>query len=436
MRKSFFFLFVFFALARYVDAQEKLTLPDAFTIALKNNYSILVSKNEQQITVNNNTPGNAGLLPSVSLNASGNKAINDTKQQYSNGAPEVNRKGVASDNLSANAVLDWTIFDGFKMFATKNKLSELKVIGELNTKIQIENTLEQIISSYYTIVKQKQLLKASQEAIDIYEERVLIAQTKFEIGSSSKIDLLQAKVDYNAQRSEQLNEQTALRDAKLNLNQLLSRALDAQFDVADTAIPISYHPKLDDLKTSTVSQNNELLSAQRNVNLASFELNEIKSQRYPRIGVNAGYYYAKTDNAASLILLNQNTGPGYGFNISWNIFSGSVVNSRVKNAKLDYQNSTLRLSDIKTQVEANLLSAYQTFESNLELLKLEEENLALAIENVTVSFERYRVGKGTQIELTLAQKSLDDAQNRTVSARYNTKLSETVLMKLNGELVK
>ncbi len=435
MRKLFL-SFIFLTFLHHVNAQEKITLQDAFTIALKNNYSILVSKNESQIAINNNIPGNAGLLPSVSLNALGNKAINDTKQQYSNGAPEVNRKGVASDNLSANAVLDWTIFDGFKMFATKNKLNELQVIGELETKIQIENTLEQIVSAYYSIVKQEQLLKASREAIDIYQERVRIAQTKFEIGSSSKIDLLQAKVDYNAQRSEQLNEQTALRDAKITLNRILAIAVDSQFDVADTTIPISYHPKLDDLKTTIVKQNNELLSAERNVNLASFTLNEIKSQRYPRIGLNAGYYYSKTVNTASLILLNQNTGPGYGFNISWNIFNGSVVNCQVKNAKLDYQNSTLRLSDVRTQVEADLLSAYQTFESNLELLKLEEDNLALAIENVAVSFERYRVGRGTQIELTLAQKSLDDAQNRTVSVRYNTKLSETTLMKLNGDLVK
>jgi outer membrane protein len=420
----------------FVHAQEKLTLPDAFSIALKNNYSILISRNEGEEAANNNIPGNAGFLPSVSMNASGNKAINDTKQQYSNGAPEVNRKKVASDNLSANAVLDWTIFDGFKMFATKKKLSELQTVGELDTRIQVENTIEKIISSYYFIVKQKQLLKASLEAIGIYEERVRIAKTKFEIGSSSKIELLQAKVDYNAQRSEQLNEQTALRNAKITLNQLLSRPTDTEFDVTDTIIPIAYHPSLDDLKASVVKQNNSLLSAERNVNIAAFKLDETRSQRYPKIGVMAGYYYSQANNSASLIQLNQNTGPAFGFNVSWNIFNGSVINSQVKNAKLDYLNSTLSLSDIKMQVEADLLTAYQTFESNLELLTLEEENLLLAVENVQVSLERYRVGKGTQIELTIAQKNLDDAENRTVAARYNTKLSETTLMKLNGELVK
>jgi outer membrane protein len=434
---QFFVAVMIFTLLNFAAlAQEKLTLPDAFAIGLKNNYSITIARNDALKAANDNIPGNAGLLPSVSLNASGNKSINDTKQKYSNGAADVNRNKVASDNLAASGVLDWTIFDGFKMFATKSRLNELQIIGELDAKVQIENTLEQIISSYYSVVREKQLLKAVQEAINIYQERVRIAQTKFEIGSSAKIDLLQAKVDYNAQRSEQLNEQTVLRNAKITLNRLLSRPADTEFDVADTTIPIVYAPKLEELKTTVVKQNYTLLSAERNVNVSSFTLNEVKSERYPRIGVTAGYYYSKTDNAASLVLLNQNTGPAYGFNISWNIFNGSVVNSRIKNARLDYENSTLHLSDIKTQIEADLLSAYQTFESNLELLKLEEENLVLAVENVQVSLERYRVGKGTQIELTLAQKNLDDAENRTVSARYNTKLSETTLMKLNGELVK
>jgi len=415
-------------------AQEKLTLADAISIALKNNYSILVSKNELEMAANNNTAGNAGMLPSVNAAASGTHFSNDTKQSYSTGL-EVNRTAVPSSNLSAGAALDWTVFDGFKMFATKGRLSELEGKGSISLKIEIENTLEKVISSYFDIVKNEELLKAAQEAIDIYQERVRISEAKFNIGSSSKLDVLQSKVDLNAQRSEQMKEQTALYNAKINLNQLLARPSETDFEAVDSIV-ISYHPKLDDLKKSVMTQNNSLLSAQKDLNISSFALKETESQRYPKASLGAGYNYSRVSNGVGLILLNQNTGLNYGFTVSWNLFNGFITNTQIKNAKINYENYTLLLNDVKSQVESQVLQAFKIFEDALEELKLEEENLVLAKENVSVSFERFRIGNGTQLELKEAQKSLDDAQNRTVSARYDAKIAETELMRLNGELVK
>ncbi len=434
MLKRLFILLLFFCFTLQLHAQERLSLADAVAIALKNNYSILISKNETEIDANNNTAGNAGMLPSLNINAAGTKSANDTKQSYSSGL-EVNRKNVSSGNLSAGAALNWTIFDGFKMFATQNKLRELQSKGELNLKIEIENTIAQVISSYFDIVRYKDLLKADQNAIDIFEERVKISDTKFNIGSSSKLDLLQAKVDMNAEHSAQLKDKTSLGKAKINLNQLLARALDTDFDVSDSIV-ITYQPKLDELRKTVFNQNSTLLSAQKDLSVSSYTIKEIESQRYPKIGLGASYNYSRINNEVGLILLNQNAGLNYGFTFSWNIFNGFNTNSQIKNAKLDYQNYALRLSDVKSKVESQLLQSFKNFDDALELLKLEEDNLLLANENVTVGLERFRIGNSTPLELKEAQNSLDDATNRTLQARYNAKISETELMRLNGELVK
>jgi len=434
MLKKFFVLFFSVLSINSLHAQEKLRLADAVSIALKNNYSILVSKNEAEMDANNNTTGNAGMLPSLDATASGTKSVNATKQNYSTGQ-EVNKGAVPSRNLAAGVALNWMIFDGFKMFATKGRLEELQSKGEISLKIQIENTIEQVVDGYFNVVKNRDLLAADQDAINIYKERVRISETKFNIGSASKLELLQAKVDMNAQLSAELKDKTALNNSKNNLNQLLARAIDTDFDATDS-IMITYRPALDDLKKTITTQNNTLLSAQKDLNIASYSVKEIESQRYPRIGIGAGYNYSRVNNSAGLILLNQNAGPNYGFTVSWNLFNGFVVNNQIKNAKLDYQNSELRLNDAKSQIESQLLQAFNTFRDALEAVKLEEENLVLAKENLSVALERFRIGNSTPLELQEAQKSLVDAENRTLSARYDAKVAETELMRLNGELVK
>lgn len=434
MKKHFFFFLMLMLAALALHAQEKLSLVDAINLAMKNNYSMVISKNEATMAANDNTIGNAGMLPSVDLNASANQSINHTKQNYSSGL-EVDRSNVQSTNMAVGAGLEWTIFNGFKMFATKSKLNELQGRGELVSKVQIENTLAGIIASYFDIVRLKDLLKAGQSSLDIYNERVRIAETKFRIGSSSKLELLQAKVDLNAQRSLLMNEKTALQTAKINLNQLLGRTVDTEFEPSDSIV-IAYQPKVENLRKSFVTQNSTLLAAQKDVNIASYLMKEFESQRYPNISVGANYNYARVKNQVGFILLNQNQGLNYGLNVSWNLFNGMNTNRQVKNAKLEYQNSTLRLNDIRSQTEAAVLQGFRKFEDALELMKLEEENILLARENVTVGLERFRIGKSTQVELQEAMRSLEDAENRTTSARYDAKIAETELMQLNGELVK
>jgi outer membrane protein len=415
-------------------SQEKLSLGDAISIALKNNYGILIAHNEEEVAKNNYSLGNAGILPSVTATASGAAITNDTKQKYATGL-EVNKNGVNSKNLNAGIGLNWTLFDGLKMFSTYNRLEELNERQKLLSKVEVENLIEQIITGYFNIVQQAQLLKATQENIDIYNERLRITEAKFQIGSSSKLEYLQAKVDLNEQRSIQMKQETALSNAKVSLNQLLARAVDTDF-APDDSIVVTYQPGIEDLKTTVAKNNYRLQSAQRDVNISSLTVKEFQALRFPQLNLTGNYVFSKAENGAGLILLNQNLGWNIGFTASWNLFDGINVNRQVKNAKLDYESANLQLKDLKTQIDAQLLIAFHNFETAMQVLNLEEENLQAAKENVTIAFERYRIGRSTQLELKEAQKSLQDAENRTISARYDAKVLETQLMKLNGELVK
>ncbi len=435
--KKFLVLLIlsFFSALQSSPAQDTLmTMEKAVEILLKNNFSILISRNETEIAKNNNTPGNAGELPEINAYATQSSAVNKTRQSYSSGL-ELDKDNIKTDNLNAGVALNWTIFDGFKMFATKNKLSELEAQGELNLKIQIENAIVLAVQTYYNIIQQEEIVKALHEDIAVSEERAKIADRKFANGSGAKLDLLQAKVDLNAQRSALLKQQTLLEEAKVNLNQLLARPLDTKFGVEDTVI-ISYHPTIEQLNATVYQRNNELLFSEKNIRISELNLRQIQAQRYPTISLAGNYLYSKTDNQAGFVLLNQNLGFNYGFTASMPLFNGFVINSQVKNAKLGVTNSQLQFNQTKLGVSASLMNGFREFEDNLAILKLEEENIQYARESMNIALERFRVGLSTFVDLTIAQTGFENSIVRLVSARYNAKLSETNLMKLNGDLVK
>jgi outer membrane protein len=442
MNKYIFFTLFFFIIPPIlwrgaggeIFAQDKLTLDQALELALKNNYAISISRNDAQAEQNNFSYGNAGFLPVVSLNASGNYGNNNTNQHYSSGL-DVNKSGVVSTGLNTGVALGWTLFDGMKMFATYDRLRELSDMGVLRSKMEIENTVSAVINAYFAVVKQKQLIRSTQQAITIYEERVKIAETKLNIGSGSKLDVLQAKADLNEQRSALLKQQSDLGTFKFDLAQLLAKTPGTDLDVSDSLV-ISFNPKLEELKASIGKKNSSILFAEKNVNVYDLSLREVRSQRYPRLGVNLNYNFTRSENQAGFILLNQNLGFNAGFTASWTIFNGWNTNRQIKNAELLTLNSRLQYDQTKTEVGTDLLKAWTRFQQTLELLKLEEDNYSIVEENVKVALESFRIGKTSSLELKTAQTSFENAQSRLVTARYDAKVAETELLRLSGGLVK
>jgi outer membrane protein len=423
---------VFIALASF--AQDTLTLEQAIEIALKNNHNILISKNLAEINKNDATPGNAGMLPQLGLTSSTAWSNSNIHQRYSTGQ-DINKSGVGSSSSSAGIALSWTLFDGMKMFATYNKLQELSAMGEINAKISIENTLASVTIAYAEMVKQIQLIKGLENDIELYKERLKIAESKLNIGSGSKVDVLQAKVDRNEVLSNCLSQKNILAGLKFSFNQLLARPIDTEFQVS-SSIAISYDPDFEDLKKSSISNNNFLLFQQKNIAVNEFALKEKQALYSPTVALNSTYNFSQTANQAGLTLLNQNLGLSAGFTVSWNIFNGLNDYRQIKNAKISVLNSKLLFDQSKLTVESTVWKAYISYKNAKEILALEEENFLLVKENLDISMERFRLGNSTSIDLKTAQKSYEDALVRITTARYNTKVAETELLRLNGMMVK
>ena len=410
-----------------------LRMKEAINIALKNNYDILLAKNDAAISDNNYSLGNAGFLPRIDVSGSKTKTVTNTKQEYSDGRT-VDKTGAGSNSTNASVALTWTIFDGLKMFTSYSKLSEFKELGEINLRAQIESSVSDVIQTYYDIVQQKYNYQVAKESVEISEERVRLIQDKLSVGSASNLDLLRAKVDLNADKSNMLAQEVSLSSLKVGLNGLLARNAAIDFDVEDT-IEIKKGLTFNQLKQKAFENNTDLLASEKNKTISSLDVSLSRSDFFPRISLNGGYTYQNSAADASLVKSNKSNGYNYGLSLSWNIFNGFNSLLTYQNALITLDKNEIALQSTKNEVESSLLISFKNYEKNLEILNLEEENVSVAKENLDLALEELRLGSLSPLEFREVQKSYTEAQSRLSSARFTAKMSEKDLLKQSGELL-
>ena len=325
------------------------------------------------------------------------------------------------------------------MFVTRYKAEELIRLGELGIKDQVINTIATVINTYYDIVRQKQQLKAVEETMSISQTRVDLSQRKLDIGVGAKPDVLQSKVDLNAQKAAQLRQLTLIQQLKEALNQTMNVAANSSYEVSDS-IPINTQLALGDIQNNIENTNTGLQILKKNIDIANYTLRERKAERFPIVSFNSAYNLNRTNNDVALNpalpIFNRNRGYNYGFTATIPILNNRNTHRLISQAQLNIQYQQLIFDNQRSLVNLGVINAFRDYELQKQALELEEANILLAKENVSIILETYRLGQATYLQLREAQKSLEDAYNRLIAARYNTKLAETELLRLKGDLVR
>lgn len=420
-------IIIFFIPLTY--SQKVLTSEDAISIALKYNYDILVARNSATTDSVNNTPGNAGMLPDITISSAESYSMATKLHQKFPDGSTVSSSNTQSNSLNANIGLSWTLFDGGKMFVTKRKLSEIQELGEIQFRDRVLQTVYDVILAYYDVVRQKQELASINEVITYNLDRVKISQTSFDAGLSPKTNLLQAKIDLNVYQENAINQQSIILAAKRSLNQLLGRNTDVQFEVLDS-IPISESLDNKVLSQKLDSSNTSILAYQKQIDVDKLSIKEMNSMLLPKIFFNTGYGLFQSNSPDGNPLVNRTIGLSVGGTISIPIYQGGNAIRQIKVAKIQLQSDQYNLENVRLKVNQQLQNALTQFENQLNLLKIEKDNAILAKENLEISIQRLRYGQTTSLEVSLAENSFVDSLTRLINFEYNLKVAETKLKQL------
>lgn len=429
--KRFIFI-AFYLIPFWGIAQQELTLEEAVAIALENNYDIRLVSKDVAIAANNVAIGNAGMLPSLSADVSSAAGIQNTTQTLLSGETRAVR-GNRTSSSAYGASLDWTIFDGLQMFTRYDQLKQLKALGDANLKAAVLSTVYDVVSSYFDLVQQHQLISATQTALDLSAFRYQTAENRYQIGRASKLEVLAASVDLNTDTTNLLRQRDQYRSTQIRLNELLARDVNTAFSVADTIV-IGNDLHYDVLSQQAKELNPTLQSAIISHRIAELELKRVKGERYPTVSLSSAYTRSQSRTELGFSTRSKNNGFSYGISASMNLFNGFQQRRNERNAQFSMEAAEIAVDQVKQNIEAQLLAAYQTYLMNLELVRLEERNKEIAKQNMDITLEKFKLGSIAPLEFREAQRNFVDASARFSTSQYQAKLAEITLNQIAGTL--
>ena len=437
MKFSYLCLIVLFTfIYSSVSAQKLLSLEESIQLGLQNHYSIQISKKREKQALNDNTPGNAGFLPTITGTLNKSYTISGLDQEFFGGlrAPLV-QSGVNSNSGNAGLAMVWTLYDGNGMFILRDRFKELQNLGAKQTETAIENLISLISSSYYDLIRQNLRVNNFKKGLEISNDRLKLAKDRYEVGQGSKVDYYSAQVDYNEDKALLIAQEQSYLNTKISYNTLLVRNHQEEFNV-DSKIDLLPKLNLPELKEFALKQNPTLISALLTKKITDLDTKNIQSLQMPQIDLLAGYNMSQVNNGAGFgVQKGSSDVLNYGLRATINIFDGYNQKRRVQNAKINAEIAQLQIDDLKNALISSLEKAFVTYENALNLISLETENYAIAKQNIDIAFDRFKVGIATSYELREVQRNAVSAETRLIETKFAAKAAEIELIRLSGNLL-
>ncbi|MEP1093652.1 MAG: TolC family protein [Cyclobacteriaceae bacterium] len=413
------------------DSTTVITLSDALSTALEKNYNIRMARNDVVIANNNNTLGNAGFLPALTATGNYDRSSQNTEQTFASGDTQ-SRTGAVRKNYGGSVNMNWTLFDGTRMFATQDRLEQQEQLVGHELKIEVDNSISQLMINFYQIAFEDARLDLLEANIEFSLERLRIAEEKYALGKESKMSKLQAQVDYNSDKFSLLRQKEFLTSLKLQLlNQMGVDPMD--FDVSYT-FEIDSSLIADELLASSTNQNPLLLAQTTNQQVLKNQMLEIDRSKWPQLDFTMGYGYTNLESEAGFLALNQTYDFRYGLRLNFDLFNGFNQRRQFQNSQVLIETGKIQMEQAEKQIETSILTTYTSYSNNLELARFEQQNLAVAQENSEIALERFKLGSSDALELREAQTNSVNAQIRYLQALYNAKVAEIELNRLAGRL--
>jgi len=411
--KLFFLKLLFFVLllcsAVHVHAQEVLSKEEAITQMLSNNFGVQLAENQVEIADNNQGVLNSGYLPSLTGNAGGNYTKDDQDVTFRDGTQE-SIVGAETTRYNASINFNYTLFDGLGRFWNYKSLKEQYDLTSLEARQTIETTLLQLFTVYYEVARLTENEQVLMQTYQNTKQRLKRAEYSFEFGQVNKLEVLNAEVDIVNDSINLMNNRQQLKNAKRDLNVVLNSELEQNFEV-DTIVNFTNQMQIENFVNTSSSNNVRLQQAEKNITISDYDYKASKAIFLPTIGLTGSYGWNEGNfPVTSFATSSTTTGVSGGVSLTWDLFDGGSGITRMKNARINYDNQQLLKAQIKKEVNRDISNALGNYQTRLDILELQTKNIATAKNNFERSEEQYKLGQITSVELRQAQVNLLNAQ--------------------------
>lgn len=412
--------------------QQRLSLADAISTALKNGYDIQLAKNNLEISSINNHLGIAGGLPLVTGTANDNEQLTTINQKFADASRDTKRNNVGSNNLTAGVTGSILLFNGYRVVTTKKRLEELQAQNQQLLNAQIQNTIAAVATKYYDVVRQQTYGKTLFQSIDVSRKRLDILTIRKDVGLANNADIFQAQIDLNALLQTQQSQDLVTAQAKTDLLNLISVQPNLPIIISDTII-IDKTINLDSVR-GHLRNNPQLVAASQQISINELIERETAALRYPTVRATTGLNFASSKSAAGFSLLNQSYGPFVGINLAVPIYNGGVTKRLQQVASINTHNATIMRDNLVQDFESSAMRSYQAYVNAIQQLETQQKTFALSAQLLDLVLQRFQLGVGTIVDVKLAQQSFENEGFRLVNLNYAAKVAEIELKRLSNQL--
>lgn len=424
MRKYFVFILIVFTPFLSFN-QVQYTLETFVNEVLQNNYGIRIVRNDMAIAKNNNNIGNAGYLPTIAFDLRQNLTVNSARQEFLSG--QINEADNALNrSFDAGVALEWTFFDGFKMFATDKRLDLLEDQARFNLLAEIEMKVYEASVGFYTSLLLQKQQNILEESIQLALERKKFVETRITAGAASELELLQTQLDLNADSSAYLANKREQATLKSDLNRLMAKPVDREITFSGELPMEISEITWEQISETARSQNTSILLAKANIAIAEQQKKEVVSRFYPQIGLFANYNFGQSQNEVGFLLSNRSFGPSVGLYARWDILDQLSRYSGVKNAKILMESAEYAEKEQELMISSELRKSYESYQWAVKNLSFELRNQINTENIVSISESAFEAGTLTPLELRELQFGILAAENRLLLAQI-----EFITAKLN-----
>ena len=410
---------------------QKLSLPDAISIALKNSLDIQVLKNNVQVSQINNHIGMAGGLPVITGTVSDNEQVTGVNQKLNTGTV-IKRSGAVGNTLNSGVSAGILLYNGTRVTTTRKRLEELQQQSQEYLNSEIQDLVAAVTTAYFDVIRQESYMVTINRSIEASQKRLEIVKAQQNVGMANNADLFQSQIDLNALIQAKQSQQLSIDQSKTTLLQLLTIRPDSLVEITDTII-VDQTVVLGDI-LNNLRNNADIIAADQQVRINEFISKETSALRYPTLRATTSYSYNRSQISAGNLLLNQTNGLYGGLNLSIPIYNGSIYNRQKKIADINTKNAALSKEMLIRDYTANAVKTYQAYSNGLQQIDAQQKNVELAGKLLDLVLMRFQLRQATILEVEQAQQSFENASYTLTNLRFATKASEIELKRLANQI--
>jgi outer membrane protein TolC len=427
--------------------QQALTLEDCIQIALENNATIKVNKNLNSSADEDVTGSYSGILPSADLNANIGRyeaGPREVEQDVPVGVnPDgtvayerrvITQGGFVTNSNSFGVTLNQNIFDGGEWWNAIGYAKTQKEASDYNLKSVVNNVVLTVQQRFFDVLKERKLLEVNQLAVQRSQDQMNKTQKMFELGAVAKVDVYRSQVNLGNDKIQLLLQQNAVLQAEQNLNLVMGRQPKEPVNISPEYSIRPEYSNVDTLVQQTLKNNPTIRKSELDLESSDIMVSRAYGVLWPRIG--ASFRYNRQNEGLERVYSgwDKNWSISYGVGLSFNLFNGFQDKVRIQKSKLSEKSARENFEQTKRDYVAGVRQLVDNYNSYLEIISLNEENLKAAQEEYRLAEERYRIGSGTQLEVREAQVNLNRAEDTLVRAKYSARVTQAQIETYLGKI--